>query len=413
MTTTQLPLPVAKECKPAGAEELARAIAQTAQENMPVYPCGGGSKQHWGLPPREPGLLLSTAGMDRVIDYPWEDMTITVQPGITLSRLARHLAQHGQHLPVDVPRPQVATLGGAIAANCSGPRRFGYGTLRDYVIGIEAVDGLGRPYQAGGRVVKNVAGYDFCKLLVGSWGTVGVVTQVTLKVPPAPQERAMLLRHLRGWSEAEEVLQELNTHPAQPVAVELLAGPGWQELLQETAAGPETVAGLLVVLEGTQEEVAWMSQELARGWESQGASLATLPEARQELLWPQLVDFPLAGRGVATVQATMLSSQVVPFVRELLEHAAQATVLAHAGSGVVLAHLEGLSEADVSPLVLRRLQPAARAGQGSAWLLGAAAGVERTHQLCWGGWPPGTELMQRVLEQFDPRRVLNRGRYVV
>ncbi len=413
MTTTQLPLPIASECKPKDAEELARTIAQAAQQNTPVYPCGGGSKQHWGLPPREPGVLLSTAGMNRVIDYPWEDMTITVQPGITLAELAQHLAQHGQHLPVDVPRPQVATLGGAIATNSSGPRRFGYGTLRDYVIGIEAIDGLGRPYQAGGRVVKNVAGYDFCKLLIGSWGTVGVVTQVTLKVPPAPQDRAMLLRHLRSWNEAEEVLQELNTHPAQPVAVELLAGPGWQELRQETSAPQEAVAGLLVVLEGTREEVLWMSQEIASQWESQGAHLAPLPEARQELLWPQLVDFPLVGRGVATVQATMLPGHVVPFVQQLLEHEAQATVLAHAASGVALAHLEGISEADVSPLVLRQLQPAARAGQGSAWLLGAAAGVERTHQLCWGGWPPGTELMQRVLEQFDPQRVLNRGRYVV
>ncbi len=413
MTTTELPLPIAKECKPADAEELARAIAQAAQENMPVYPCGGGTKQHWGLPPQEPGLLLSTAGLNRVVDYPWEDMTITVQPGITVAELQRHLAQHGQHLPVDVPRPEAATLGGAIATNSSGPRRFGYGTLRDYVIGIQAADGQGRIYQGGGRVVKNVAGYDFCKLLIGSWGTVGVVTQVTLKVPPAPQDRAMLLRQLRSWSEAEEVLAELNTHVVQPVAVELLCGSGWKEHLPEDAAPEEQAPVLLVVLEGTREEVPWCAQELACQWEAAGAALVPLDESQQQALWPRLVDFPLERRGPATIQATTLPSRTCELLQELLRRAPQSLVLAHAASGVVVAHLEGLAEADVPPLVLRHLQPLAHDAGGNVVLLGAEPGVERTHQLCWGGWPPGVELMQRVLDQFDPARVLNRGRYVV
>src|SRR5690606_32325083 len=119
--------------------------------------------------------------LNRVIDYPARDMTITVEAGITWEQLEAELAKEGQWLPVDVARAEAATVGGAIACNTSGPRRFGYGTLRDYVIGIHAVDGQGMQFKGGGRVVKNVAGYDFCKLLTGSFGTLAVITQVTLK----------------------------------------------------------------------------------------------------------------------------------------------------------------------------------------------------------------------------------------
>src|SRR5437764_7903752 len=114
-------------------------------------------------------------------------MTVTVQAGITVAKLQETLAAEGQWLPVDVPRPERATLGGAVALNKSGPRRLGYGTLRDYVIGISFVTDDGREVKAGGRVVKNVAGYDLMKLQTGSVGTLGVITQLTLKVRPKPE----------------------------------------------------------------------------------------------------------------------------------------------------------------------------------------------------------------------------------
>src|SRR5437588_5750684 len=119
-------------------------------------------------------------------------MTVTAQSGITLARLGNVLATENLRLAIDVPNGARATLGGALAVNVSGPRRYGLGTLRDYVIGISAVNDEGQEVKAGGRVVKNVAGYDLCKLYVGSLGTLGIITQVTLKLKPRPDGQALL-----------------------------------------------------------------------------------------------------------------------------------------------------------------------------------------------------------------------------
>src|SRR5438874_8668927 len=120
-------------------------------------------------------------------------MTVTVQAGITLAKLQELLASENQRLPVDVPQAERATIGGALAANVSGCRRYGFGTLRDYLIGISVVNDEGQEVKAGGRVVKNVAGYDLCKLYIGSLGTLGIITQVTLKLKPRPEEEAFVL----------------------------------------------------------------------------------------------------------------------------------------------------------------------------------------------------------------------------
>src|SRR5260370_6777693 len=119
-------------------------------------------------------------------------MTVTVRAGITLAGLRDLLAGEKQRLPVDVPHADRATLGGALAVNVSGPRRFGFGTLRDYVIGISTINDEGQETKAGGRVVKNVAGYDLCKLHIGALGTLGIITQATLKVRPLPEAQALL-----------------------------------------------------------------------------------------------------------------------------------------------------------------------------------------------------------------------------
>ena len=175
------PLPVQR---PASVAELSDIVRRCAANGDAIYPVGGGTMLGWGLPPTKPGLAIDLRGLDQVIDYPARDMTITVQAGISIARLQEILRAERQQLPVDVPLPDRATIGGAIATNASGPRRFGYGTLRDYVIGISVVNDRGEEVKAGGRVVKNVAGYDLMKLYTGSFGTLGIITQVTLKVKP-------------------------------------------------------------------------------------------------------------------------------------------------------------------------------------------------------------------------------------
>ena len=152
-------------------------------------------------------IRLDLTGLSKVVDYTPRDMTILVEAGVRMADLAATLAAEGQHLPIDVPRASEATIGGVVATNWNGPRRYGYGTIRDYVIGIHAVDGRGVAFKGGGRVVKNVAGYDFCKLLTGSLGTLGVITQLALKVKPLPECSATVVADCANLSTAETMLE--------------------------------------------------------------------------------------------------------------------------------------------------------------------------------------------------------------
>src|SRR6266436_6361799 len=218
-------LPIKEVLAPETQDELAAAVRAAYETSTPLYPIGGGTSLQFGLPAKAPGRGLSLERLNRIVDYPARDMTVTVEAGVTMKTLADLLATERQRLPVDVPQAERATIGGVIATNWNGPRRYGESSLRDFVIGISAVDGRGLPFKGGGRVVKNVAGYDFCKLLTGSLGTLGVITQVTLRLKPIPEQSALLACPVPDAAAAEKLLAALITSHTTPTAIELLAGP--------------------------------------------------------------------------------------------------------------------------------------------------------------------------------------------
>lgn len=214
LTIDDTALPVRR---PATVAELQSVV----RESPALYPVGGRTTLDVGFPPTKPGVAVDLTALSAVVDYPARDMTITVQAGITVAALQAELAKEGQWLPVDVANPERATIGGAVALNKSGPRRFGFGTLRDYVIGISFVADDGSDVKAGGRVVKNVAGYDLMKVQVGAVGSLGVLTQVTLKVKPKPEASAALAFGVTT-GELAAVLDQLHASKSRPVAVEVL-----------------------------------------------------------------------------------------------------------------------------------------------------------------------------------------------
>ncbi len=294
-------LPLSARETPGDAAQLARVVSEAYAAGTCIYPLGGETGLGFGLPATRPGLGLSLGKLFGVVDYPARDMTITVEAGITMATLAETLRREGQRLPIDVPRADRATLGGVIATNFSGPRRFGAGTLRDYVIGIHAVDGTGMPFKAGGRVVKNVAGYDLCKLLVGSLGTLAVITQVTLKVRPVPEASALLYHELKSFTAAEERLAALAKSQTTPIAVELLAGPAWRDDQALVPLSSEAVGRLVVGLEGTADEVAWMQLRLTEEWAEQGARAMRVEPGEVPALWQRLAEFPARMQSTALV----------------------------------------------------------------------------------------------------------------
>ncbi len=339
-------------------------------------------------------------------------MTITVEAGITLAALNRILAAERQWLPLDVPHAARATLGGVVATAWSGPRRYGYGTPRDYVIGITAVDGRGVPFKGGGRVVKNVAGYDFCKLLTGSLGTLGVITRVTLKIKPRPASSAFLACAVDDWSQAERLLEGLVTSATTPAAIELLTGPAWHDSPALGMATAGSRARLAVGLEGSEAEVDWMLERLAAEWRAGGVEVAhALRGERAEALWSELAEFPAAADAPLVVKASVLPSHVTGWIAAVLEHDPAASIQAHAGNGIVIARLAKFDAGDVSRVLIGRLQAAAEMAGGNVVVLSTTL-EGLTRQAVWGGITAAGRWMQNVKKQFDPKNLLNPGRFV-
>jgi len=387
--------------EPQVQQDVSTAIHRAFEANTAIYPTGGGTSLGFGLPARREGLGLSTASLNRVVDYPARDMTITVEAGITMKSLAETLAKENQLLPVDVPMADRATLGGVIATNWNGPRRFGYGNIRDYVIGIHAVDGHGRAFKGGGQVVKNVAGYDFCKLLTGSLGTIGVITQVTLKVKPIPEAFALATSSISNLEVAEHVLSRLVHSDTTPSAIELLAGPNWSSPLQ-----------LVVRLDGTRSEVEWMEERLAEEL-LHDTSLQTEMLRGEEAvpLWKQLVEFT-SQESPLTIRANVVASGTTKIVEAAQSIDPNCSIQAHAGNGVVFVSFSEFPGEGLSRTILGQLQPLATSLHGSVIVVSNPSHSEMTHQCVWGGNHVAFSVASKIKHQFDPKDILNPGRFV-
>ena len=408
------PLPIKSTLAPADQQEAAELVRAAHAAKTPLYPIGGGTSLNYGLPPKAEGKGFSLAGLTRVVDYPARDMTVTVEAGVSLQTLAELLARERQRLPIEVPQAAKATVGGVVATNWNGPRRFGLGTVRDYVIGISAIDGRGAPFQGGGRVVKNVAGYDFCKLLTGSLGTLGIITQITFKLKPIPEQFALLACAIASADQAEQILAALVNSATTPVAVELLAGPAWERepALQSLAESPSKSRCFLVAaLEGAATEVAWMTRQLHSEWTSLGvASPITIGEAGD--FWRKLVEFSAAGESPLVLKASLVPSGVAAFITALRQLDPDCSIQAHAGNGIVIARLAKFPERGLSRALVGDLQTVAAAHHGQVMVLENPSGAEMTRQSVWGGGNAPFALLSAVKRKFDPHDILNRGRFV-
>lgn len=202
------------------------------------------------MAPDDSSIPIRLNHLNKIIDYPFDDMTITVQAGMTCTELAGHLAQHNQQLPIDVIDPD-STVGELVAGNRFGPRIAGYGTVRDYLIGVQAVDGTGRVFRSGGRVVKNVAGYDLCRLMIGSRGRLAVITECTFKLKPKPETTAARQMQFNSRQQLELALKALNQSQARPVIVDLHAVPA-----------VDCHSMLLVAAEGSAASCDWQLNQI-------------------------------------------------------------------------------------------------------------------------------------------------------
>lgn len=381
------------EYSPNTQAELAQFVTDNAANvQRSLHPIGGGTARRDIT--ADNFCQVRVDGINRVIDFPARDMTITVEAGIRVAELNRILAAENQRLPIDVPQADQATLGGVIATNWSGSRRFGCGTMRDYVIGISAIDASGQRFSAGGRVVKNVAGYDLCKMLVGSRGTLAIISQVTLKLRPQAETSALVTLTFGSLSQIDAVLNRLLTSATRPMVLDVWLASGLPQLI--------------VGFEGAAREIHWQIETLlAECRPCEPRMTESLVGAAAEPLWDKLRDFSVGAKSNVTFKASLPSSRTCEFLHLVTE--AGITAQAHAANGIVIGHLsERVSTADQAIAAIKPLGEVIRSCGGHLTVLHAPNGWPALDVVA-ESWAASLAWTQRLKRQLDPHNLLNPG----
>ena len=392
--------------QPRTIDELRETVRTRVGQGHAIYPQGGCTSLDYGDPPSREGVAISTRHLSRVIDYPHEDMTITIEAGMTLAAIDAILDTQQQRLCIDAPQRDRATIGGMLATNWTGPKRYGLGRPRDQIIGISFVNAAAELIHGGGRVVKNVAGYDFPKLLTGSMGTLGIIAEVTLKVRPKPEVSAIVLVEVAP-AKLALALDRLNTSQARPIAIEVLVG--LKGLPQRGAEGSKGIVA--VGLEGTQATVGWEQERVLhelsqyggepprdRTWVGNNAQ-----ETWDAMAWSDRTDQRVS------IQANIRPSMVAHFLGEF--DPLQVVIQAHAGNGIVRVHLEASRGLEDTHAAIVRLRQLARSYGGSLTVLKCPTAWKPALKV-WGDPRPDWLIAERIKKALDPTCAMNPGRFV-
>ncbi len=392
--------------RPQHPDELCQIVREQVALGHAIYPQGGKTALDYGGIPRRPGVAIETSALDQVIDYPHADMTITVQAGMTLSALRKILAGEGQRLLIDAPCPELATLGGIYATNTTGSRRFGAGRPRDQIIGVSFVTSEGVVVKGGGRVVKNVAGYDFPKLLTGSMGTLGIITQITVKVRPIPEASAFAWVPFAKAAGISEAIEQLNTSGTRPIAIDTLNGEAGS-LVGQACALPAADWILVVGYEDNAHSVRWQIDRLKD--ELAGSDVVVIEGEQTATIWESLTEFQARELGPISFVANLRPSQITSFVDQV--DPKRWSIQAHAGNGVVRAHALGEWTMETAAAQIGIHRQAARQGGGD--LILSRCPTEWKEQLrVWGSGRQDWPIAERVKAALDPYSAMNPGRFV-
>ena len=375
--------------EPGSYEEVAAIMRHANGAGLAVIPLGGGTKRHIGNLPARYDIALSLSRLDEVVEHEPADLTVTCQAGIAVPELKRRLREHGQRVPFDVTAGQ-PSVGGSLAANSNGPSRFAYGALRDFTIGMRVVTADGHITRAGGKVVKNVAGYDLCKLYIGSLGTLGVIVEATFKVMPAARRERAIRFRLHAPEDGCGLAVESCRRGLAFSHVELSSAGG----------GHEVGWFLEIVLAGSQGAVDRSEKELLGLAPRFKAHLATSDAAKETLGAGESIDDQLLCR------LSVLPSRLAALTRDV-ERTRSPRIIADPVSGVLSASWQAVDESNV----VERARTIAAKYSATCFVERCSPELKRRIDV-FGDPPPAFELMRRVKHQFDPKGILSPGRFV-
>lgn len=384
--------------EPGSVEEAGEILRLAGRIGLAVTPRGAGTKLHWGNPPTRCDLIVSTVRLNRLLEHAAGDLVVRVEAGAVLDQVQSQVARVGQRLALNPPEAG-ATIGGIVAANASGPLRLRFGTARDLIIGITYVLPNGTIARAGGKVVKNVAGYDIGKLFTGSLGTLGLIVEAIFRLHPVPAAtRTVIVRGIATPSDLGASVQSILHSSLVPSAIEFT----WHD------------EGMLFVLfEGIEPGVLAQAEKAADLLRPHGQP-RMLEELGERTLWESWSKSALEAPPDRVTLKIGAPPADLPFVLDQILSTAESDhfrwrVRGHAGNGIAFADLSGDAERLTQAILQIRRLIAERGG--SAVVHEAPPEVKRAVDV-WGPVGDTLPLMRRIKEQFDPEGIMNPGRFV-
>jgi glycolate oxidase FAD binding subunit len=395
---------------PNTVETLSALVKQARQQQWQILPCGNGSKLDWGGLIKEVKLVVSTQKLNRIIEHAVDDLTVTVEAGVKLADLQAALQPTNQFLPVDPAFSETATIGGIIATGDSGSWRQRYGGIRDMVLGLSFVRADGEIAKAGGRVVKNVAGYDLMKLLTGSYGTLGIITQVTFRTYPLPEASGTIV--LTGEADAvATATQMLRNSSLTPTAADLLS----VSVIKELSIGKE--GGLLVrfqtMAESVKKQLAQLEAiarqlDLKINFYREGFAPYSRDQDESDL-WQklsQIIRIPSTEEAIIC-KIGVVPSAAVAVLQELIKIFGDRSLgMIHTGSGIGILQLESEDRNGIEEMRLLCQQH-----RGFLTILTAPNSIKQQLEP-WGYTGNALEMMRKIKQKFDPQNILSPGRFV-
>jgi glycolate oxidase FAD binding subunit len=399
---------------PGNVEEVSKLLAYANAEKLAVVPRGNGTKLAMGGIPRKLDCVLSMLRINRITEHDVPNLSLSVEAGITLDAVQRKLADTGKgsFLPLDPPYVDNATIGGIIATNGSGPRRYLYSSARDQLLGLKAVMTNGDVVSFGGKTVKNVSGYDMTKLMIGSWGALGVITEITTKLLPLPEASATFLVSFDDLAKAGSLTKKVLHSVLIPSAMEMMDANAADKL------GRKARYLLAISLEGVAEAVERQVAEMREMAKKEGAGEGeVLKRADDKTFWRRVRDMVLTSGASVVLRSNFVISKQAEILGNY-EHWAQAAgigcaFIGHAGNGILTSYvMENGSEKRESIIDLIGKFTAEAARHSGNLIVETCLPEMKEKVNVWGQTRSDYGVMRRLKEEMDPNGVLNPGRFV-
>ncbi|MEW6375224.1 MAG: FAD-binding oxidoreductase [Thermodesulfobacteriota bacterium] len=411
---------------PGTIDEVSRIVGHAHQEHLSIIPRGNGTKMGMGGIPKKIDIVLSTNRLNRITDSDCENLTLSAESGITLIEVQKSLAKVGKgyFLPFDPPFTDKATLGGIVMTNSSGPKRLLYGTARDLIIGTKTVFPNGDIVVSGGKTVKNVSGYDICKLLIGSYGTLGILCEMTFKLLPLPEKEGTLLFSFARLEELDSFVREVRSSQLIPSSIEILNAIAVQKMKYPMSFPSNGNYLVAIGLEGVAESIDRQISEMSEMGKKHGVLEAvTLDSEKHQAFWIATRDFSDGLIQNYSNPISLKSNFVISKSGEMLggyEEIAKGSgiecaLICHAGNGILYSYLLAgknlRSKIESFVELIGKLTSEAVKNEGNLVVESSPLLIKKKVDV-WGQHRDDYRIMHLLKKEIDPNGVLNIGRFV-